>query len=86
MIPALLLVGVGGRRRAILPLPLFLLWPLLALFALGVGALRLLAPAGTEAARAARAGRLALAVAWQLSGTRIDVRDPGGEQVYLRFL
>lgn len=86
MIPSLLLVGVGGGRRVILPLPFFLLWPLLALFAIAVGILRLAAPAGTGAARAARAGLTALAVLWHLPGMRIDVRDPGGEQVYLRFV
>ncbi|MBN2170030.1 MAG: hypothetical protein JW819_01760 [Candidatus Krumholzibacteriota bacterium] len=86
MIPSLLLVGVGRRRRVILPLPVFLLWPLLALFALAAWILLRLAPAGTVTASAARTGLSALAVACQLSGTRIDVRDPDGPQVYLRFL
>lgn len=87
MMPALGVVGVGGRRWALpLPLPLVLLWPL-ALVSLGAaaGLERLLRPSAAGPRRPTVAGTV-LAMLGQLSGLRIDVCTARGVRVLLWLL
>ena len=85
--PVVGVVAVGGRRWAVpLPLPLVLAWPLV-LVPLGVaaGIERLLRPGAAGAGRPTVAGA-ALAMLWQLSGLRIDIRSARGVRVLLWLL
>jgi len=79
MIPALLLVGVGWQRRVPLPLPLIVLWPLV-LLAAGLTALYRLAARSTPVLPPV------LAVLFQLSGLRIDVRSRNGTGILFWFV
>ncbi len=85
MPPAILLMGLG-RCRWPVPLPFFLLWPLLLLAALGIGLLRLIFPAHSPRSSAWRYGWFGLRAVCHLHGTRVDVRSNDGERVYLWFL
>jgi hypothetical protein len=91
MWPALLLVGVGRRRRVILPGPLFLLWPLLALgwLVLGLWNLARVAFLGPEGARRPGSNaslRAALTLIANLSGLSVDVAARDGRGVYIRLI
>jgi hypothetical protein len=83
MMPALLVIGIGGRSRRIfpLPLPVFLLWPLV-LFALALVWLaeRLISLSGADPSwlRAAKTGLLAF---FHLSGFRIEVESSDGTRL-----
>jgi hypothetical protein len=83
MMPALLIIGIGGRSRRLfpLPLPVFLLWPLV-LFALALVWLaeRLLRLSGADPSwlRAAKVGLLAF---FHLSGFRIEVESSDGTRL-----
>jgi hypothetical protein len=83
MIPTLVIVRVRGKRSFLLPLPLFLLWPLAALAVLLLGVVHLAVPPA----------RAKLAPAWmglrlfaRARGLQVDVRDPRGEHVYVRVV
>jgi hypothetical protein len=81
MMPALALLGVRGPRwLPPLPLPLFLLWPLVPL---GLGLARIL-----RRGRPAEAWRLraALRMFRELRGLAIDVDTSDHTQVRIRFL
>ncbi len=85
MLPALAIIGIGSGRRFRVPLPLFLLWPLLL-----VGAL-VMAAVGGSRVRTGRPGffarfRTCLAVFCHLSGLNIDVRSRDGTSFYLRLI
>jgi hypothetical protein len=80
MLPALLLVAVGGRRRVWIPLPAFLLWPVWLLGWVVWLALRLLRVPWERPLRAA------LALAAGLSGLRVDIDTSGGEHIHLRAI
>jgi len=84
MPPALLLLGIGHMRRLVLPLPLFLLWPLLLLAWLGLG-LAWVATIGRPRPAGLVAGRTTLRALGELGGTRVDVRNHRSH-VYLRFI
>ena len=86
MVPSFLLINLSSRWRLPLALPLFLLWPLIALFALGVGVLWIVLPEGGARSRRYRMARAALPLLWHLSGLTIDVQSEEGSRVYLRFL
>jgi hypothetical protein len=73
MPPALVLVRFGRRRRIPIPLPVFLLWPLLVIAWLGLG-LAWLVTAGRQRPAPVVAGVTALRVLNELHGTRIDLR------------
>ena len=78
MMPVLGVVAVGGRRWAVpLPLPLVLV-PLGA----AAGIERLLRRGAADPGRPTVAGA-ALALLWQLSGLRIDIRSARGVRVLL---
>jgi hypothetical protein len=80
MLPALLLVGIGGRRRFWIPFPLFLLWPVWVLgwvvwFVLWM-----------FRARWERPLSAALTLAGSLSGLRVDVDSSDQQHVHLRMI
>lgn len=82
MPPALLLVRFG-RRRFVLPLPLFLLWPLILVAWLVLGLVWLV----TFGRRSPFlvAGVMVLRVLGELHGTRIDFQGRDAT-VYLQFI
>ena len=80
MLPTLLLVGAGSRRRIWIPLPVILLWPLWLLGWAVWAPARLMR---LEWAQALRAGLILLA---QLSGLRLDVDTTDGTRIRLRFV
>ena len=91
MWPALMLVGVGRRRRLILPGPVFLLWPLIALgwLVLGVWNLGRIVFLGPEGARRPCSNaqlRAALRLFPNLSGLSIDVAARDGHGIYIRLI
>jgi hypothetical protein len=79
MLPAVLLVGAGTRRRFWIPLPVILLWPFWLLGWVVWAPVRLLVP---EWAKALRLGLVMLA---QLSGLALDVDTNDGTRIHLRF-
>jgi hypothetical protein len=83
MPPALLLVRFGRRRRLTLPVPLFLLWPLLLLAWLVLG-LAWLMTTGRSRPTGLLAGITALRTFGALGGTTVDLR--GDSHLYFRFL
>lgn len=86
MIPAFLLINFSSRSRIPLALPLFLLWPLVALFALIVGLLWLVLPESGARFRGFQMARGGLALLWHLSGLTIDVHSEEDHRVYMRFI
>lgn len=83
MPPALLLLAAGRKHRIVLPLPFFLLWPLVLLAWVGLG-LGWLLTAGRRPAPLL-AGVVALRALNELSGTRVDIRRHDAS-VHLRFI
>jgi hypothetical protein len=84
MPPALLLVRVSRTRWLILPLPLFLLWPLLLLAWLGLG-LVWLVTSGRPRPGGLLAGMATLRVLGALRGTKIDVWGKDAS-IYMQFI
>lgn len=84
MIPALLLLRAHGDRGILVPVPLFLLWPLIAVGGLGIG-LAYLATPKRKRSFLTRA-RLALSVLLNLHGLKIDVRSRDGARIYVWFI
>jgi len=84
MPPALLLVRFGRRRWLILPIPFFLLWPLLLLAWLSLG-LIWLATSGRPRPRSLLAGMTILRVLGELRGTKIDLWGQDSS-LYMRFI
>ena len=80
MLPTLLLVGAGPRRRIWIPVPLFLLWPFWLLGWVVWAPARLLRP---EWANALRLGLILLA---QLSGLVLHVDTTDGTRIHFRFV
>jgi hypothetical protein len=83
MPPAVLLARFGAVRWLVLPLPLFLLWPGLALAAVLLGLLWVLT--GFRRTGPVVAGLYALRLFCDLRGTRIDLHG-GDDDLYLRFV
>lgn len=80
MLPTLLLLGIGTRRRFWLPLPAFLLWPLWLLgwplwFVLWMLRIPWAQPL-----------HMALLLLMHLSGIRVDVDTANGEHIHLRTI
>ena len=80
MLPTVLLVGVGQRRRVWIPLPVILLWPFWLLGWVVWAPAWLLR---SEWAQALRTGLLLLA---QRSGLQLDVDTTDGTRIHLRFV
>lgn len=81
MIPSLMLLGVGPGCRFPFPFPVFLLWPLLAVFALVLALCTPFAPA-----QRLRDGWQALRAFGQLRGLKIDVVSNDGSRVLVWFV
>jgi hypothetical protein len=80
MLPAFLLIGVGENRRFWIPLPLVLLWPFWLLgWLLWIVLLILGIPW-------AKPLKVALQLAANLSGFRVDVDTADGEHVHVRMI
>jgi hypothetical protein len=86
MLPALCLLRISQGRGFLFPLPLFLLWPLVALAWIVVLPVRFLAPQASAAGKGALAAWTALAALGQLSGLDIDVSAADGAKVRIRFI
>lgn len=86
MVPSLLMIRVGERGRIPIALPVFLLWPFLALGALLVGLGTLGTSRASQLGRRMRAGWLALQAVGQLRGLKIDVTEKNGERMFIWFL
>jgi hypothetical protein len=72
---SLLLMQFGSVRWLVLPLPIFLLWPLMLLIWLVLGLLWLVTPERSRSrSRNLLAGFAALRLIWGLRGTRVDLR------------
>lgn len=84
MLPALLLVRFGRTRWLTLPLPLFLLWPLLLLTWLGLG-LVWLVTSGRPRPRTLMVALTTVRMLGELRGTQIDLSKQDGS-IYLRFI
>jgi len=80
MLPALLLVRVGGCRRIWIPVPLLLLWPFWLLGWAAWVALWILRHPW------ARVLREALIIGACLSGVKVDVDSADGDHVHLRMI
>lgn len=86
MFPAIGLVRVGRKRGFPLPLPLFLLWPLLLVGWLLLEGARLLVPRGAAAALSLDAARLGFLTLFHLSGLSVDVQTSDGVNVRFRLI
>lgn len=86
MIPALLILKVRKDRNLILPVPLFLLWPLLAIAVLGAGIAYAVVPARVRSGRFFMATRLAGLTLLNLRELKVDVQSRDGTSIYLWFI
>jgi hypothetical protein len=86
MVPVLAIVGLGRKRRVLIPFPFFLLWPLLLVGGLVFGAFPRKEGVNTRAPGYFSRVSTALAVFWHLSGLWIDIRSNDGSNIYLRFI
>jgi hypothetical protein len=80
MLPSLLLVGAGSRRRIWIPLPVILLWPFWLLGWV------LWLPARLLSVRWGHAMRHGLVLLARLSGLRMDVDTADGKRIHVRFV
>jgi hypothetical protein len=80
MLPALLLVGVGHRRRVWIPLPVFLLWPL---WLLGWAVWSVFKAFGIPWERPLR---VALLLGIHMSGVRLDIDSHDATRIRLRMI
>jgi hypothetical protein len=85
MPPALLLLGIGRLRRWPLPLPLCLLWPLLALAYLVLGLAWILAQLAGRRAAGLRAAFSALEAYRHLGGLDLQI-DSEGRALAIRII
>ena len=80
MLPALLLVRIGGHHRFWLPLPVLLLWPIWLLgWAVWMVLWALRIPWE-------RSVRTILVLGANLSGLRIDVDSANGQHIHVRMI
>jgi hypothetical protein len=80
MLPALVLVGIGRRRRFWIPVPAFLLWPLWLLGWLVWLVFRVCRFPW------ARTLSEALLLGAHLSGVRVDIDSADGDRIYIRMI
>ncbi len=84
--PAAILLLRLGRHGWPMPLPFFLLWPLVVLAAPLVGLLRLVSPGQGRRSAAWRYGWIGLRAFGQLHGIKVDACTRDGQRVYLWFI
>lgn len=80
MLPALVLVGIGGRRRLWIPLPIVLLWPFWLLGCAVWLAFWLLRISWEQPLR------LALVLATRLSGITVNIDSAKGDRIHVRMI
>jgi hypothetical protein len=80
MLPALVVIGIGARRRLWLPLPTILLWPL---WLIGWAVWLVLAGLRVPWQKTLR---IALVLGAHLSGLRVDVSSVDGKSIYVRMI
>lgn len=80
MLPALLLVGAGRRRRFWIPMPAFLLWPLWLVGWLVWLLFRIFG------IRWEKPLRVALELGLHMSGTRLDVESTDGNRIHVKLI
>jgi hypothetical protein len=86
MIPAFAVVRVGTWKRAAIPIPIFLVWPLVGLLWVATSIALIFVPNKRTARDPLALASAGAASLFQLSGLRIDVQSRRGERVYLRFI
>lgn len=86
MLPSLLLISIGSRCRIPIPVPIFLLWPLIVLFALPIGLVWLVLPARIWQGSLFAKGALFLRLLWNLHGLKVDVTSNDGTKVYISVI
>jgi hypothetical protein len=86
MIPAIAILGIGRTRRPRIPLPLFLLWPFVALAWLIIGLISLCYWIAGKWGRGPARARTILLMFCRLSGTVVDIRAQDGTQLYVRLI
>ena len=80
MLPALMIISFGTRRRLWIPLPTILLWPL---WLIGWAVWLVLAGLRVPWQKPLR---MALVLGAHLSGLRVDVSSVDGQSIYLRMI
>jgi hypothetical protein len=80
MLPALLLLGIGGHRRIWIPLPALLLWPFWLLGGVVWLAFWMLKIPWEKPLR------LALVLTLHMSGTKVDIESTGGNRINVRMI
>ncbi len=80
MLPALVLVGTGGRRRFWIPIPAFVLWPLWLLGWLVWSVFRICRFPWAAMLREA------LLLGTHLSGVRLDIDSADGTRIHIRMI
>jgi len=80
MLPALVLVGIGRRRRFWIPLPAFLLWPL---WLVGWAVWLLFSAFRFPWAEPLR---IALLIGIHMSGLRLDIDSSDGNHIHVRMV
>ncbi len=86
MLPAFCVLSVGRGRGIPLPIPLFLLWPLIGLAWLALLAARVLVPRDGETRQRISAAASALALVARLSGLHIQIGAAGSRTIGVRFV
>ena len=80
MIPALLMMRIGRKRRVWLPLPVFLIWPFWLL-----GWLAWLVTTLFHRATATKIALIQI-VFWHMRGLSFDVDDKSGTKIHFKFI
>ena len=80
MLPALIIIGFGARRRLWLPLPTILLWPL---WLIGWAVWFVLAVLRVPWQKPVR---MALVLGAHLSGLRVDASSADGQRIFVRMI
>ena len=80
MLPALVLVGIGRRRRFWIPVPAFLLWPFWLVGWLVWLVFRVFGFPWAQMLRQA------LLLGVHLSGVQVDIDSADGDRIYIRMI
>ncbi len=86
MPPALIIILIGSRKRIPIPVPLFILWPLVAAVALLVALAWLLIPSSRWHRTPFAVMALGLRIFWNLHGLKVNVDAHDGTKVYINVI